>query len=175
MSFTISWHVGHTHSVSRARAKHGRGKPQPLPTGAGRVLHRVDSATGSSAATNRSLFHGSGTGGWRQIPWSDVASVGLSRDDDCLTLRLWPGQSDAHPSVRVIADARLAAVAQERIAAHRLLCVPVDLDGRTGRVIALRDGAGVRWQVMLDKPADDAATRRACADVIAEIRGIAGL
>ena len=64
---------------------------------------------------------------------------------------------------------------RERVAAHRLLCVPIDLDGNTGTVIAVRDGAGVRWHVILGRSADDAATRRACAAAVAEIRALAGI
>jgi hypothetical protein len=175
MSLTISWNLGRTRSVTHARAKHRRDKPLPLPIGAERRLHRVDSATGISVATSESLFLGDGTDTWHRIPWSDVASVSWSRGDDTLTLRLWPRGSDARPVVRVVADARLADVARERTAAHRLLSVSVDVNGVPGRVMALRDGVDVRWQVILDKPTDDPATRRACADTIAEIRGIAGL
>jgi hypothetical protein len=175
MSLTISWNLGRSRPVTHARVKHRRDKPLPLPIGAERRLHRVDSATGISVATNESLFHGDGTAAWHRIPWSDVASVNWSRGADSLTLRLWPRGSGARRGVRVVADARLADVARERTAAHRLLCVSVDVNGIPGRVIAVRDGADVRWQVVLDKPTDDPATRRACADAIAEIRGIAGL
>ena len=175
MSFTLPWHLGHSHSASRAEAKHRRAEPQPLLERKERVLYRVDSATGISVATNQALIHSERTGSWRRIAWSDIASIGWSQVDNRFTLHLWPSESAALPPVRLVADARLAALARERVGAHLLLCVPVDLDGNTGTVIAVRDGEGVRWRVILKKPTDDPETRRACAEAIAEIRGLAGI
>jgi hypothetical protein len=175
MSFTIPWHLGHLHSSSHEEAKHRRAEAKPLLERNERILYRVVSASGTSVATDRALLYSDRPSAWRRISWSDIAAVDRSRIVGRLALRLWPDEPNARPRLDVVADTRLAAVVRERIEAHRLLCVPIDLDGNRGHVIALRDGAGVRWRVTLEKPTDNPATRRACADLIAEIRGIAGI
>ena len=174
MTFTPAWRIGRTQSAVRPRARHRRVKTRPLLTLNEKIRYRVDSDTGSSVVTNKALLHLDGAGVWRRVAWSDIAAVDGSGDDGQLTLHLWPAGSAVLPSIRVAADARLDSVVRERLDHHRLLCVPVDLDGNTGAVIALREAdGGVRWVTVLDRPTDEPASRRACLDLIAEIRSLA--
>lgn len=174
MTFTPAWRIGHTQSAIRPRARHRRVKTRPLLTLNEKIRYRVDSETGSSVATNKALLHLDGAGVWRRVAWSDIAAIDGSGDQGHLILHLWPVGPAVLPSIKVAADARLDAVVRERLDHHRLLCVPVDLDGNAGSVIALREAdGGVRWVAVLDKPTTEPASRRACADLIAEIRSLA--
>lgn len=175
MSFTISWPFGHTHSTSHTQARHRRGKPLPQLARGERVLGRVDSATGTSVATNQALLLTEGIAAWRRIDWADVAALDRSPTDDRLVVRLWPDVAGRHPLVALVADQRLVAVARERISAAQVLRVPVDVHGRTGTVVASRKGDDISWRVVFDQPVDDPVVHRAAERALAEIRSIAGI
>jgi hypothetical protein len=167
MSLTFSLHLSRSASVARAR--HRRVEPAPPLSADERVLQR--SPDGDVVATTDALLLGDRVGQWRRIRWADIVWLGGSRADGLLTVRLWDGSQ-----VHLPANARLAAVAQERIDAQRLLQVPAELgNGRRGTVVALRAGDAVQWRVLVDGPPDDPALAEACTRVIREIRALAGL
>lgn len=175
MSFTISWPFGHTHATSHTQARHRRGTPLPQLARDERVLCRVDTATATSVATNQALLLTEGIAAWRRIDWADVAALDRSLTDDRLAVRLWPDVAGRHSLIATVADQRLIDVARERISAAQVLRVPVKVNGHTGAVLALRRGDGISWRVVFDRPVDDPSTRTAAAEVLAEIRGIAGV
>jgi hypothetical protein len=171
MSFSISLHrIG---PAARVSGRHRAAVAPPSVADKERVLARFESSTGSVSATEQALLLVS-SGARQRIEWAAIASATWSADS--LTLRLWPNGNHSPALLRLAADKRLAAVVRERVEYQRLLSVPVQLPhGLTGRVLALRDGAGVRWRVLADASLETPELRRACELAIAEIRSLSGL
>ena len=172
------WHR-RTPSVSH-RAAHELGRrtfPGPPLAAGERLLRRFTSDAKQIVATDRALYRESAAGQWLRIAWPDIALVGWSRGQHELTLRLWP--SGGGHEIRIPGDAALAAFADERVAATRLLITHAEIrPGLIATVTAVRctDDDSVLWRVVVDghDAADDPALRDACGRLIAELRGLAG-
>jgi hypothetical protein len=147
----------------------------PLASGE-HILRRFRNETELLVATDRALYRKGADGDWPRIAWPDIALVGWSRAERALTLRLWPS-SARDDEVRIPSDAALAAFADERVAATRLLITHAEVrPGLIATVTAVRNPEDdtVRWWVLIDDDdaTDDPAFQAACARVIAELRGI---
>lgn len=149
----------------------------PLASGE-RILREFTNDTERLVATDRALYRVGATDDWSRIAWSDIEIVGWSRTEHALTLRLLPSSVIGH-EIRIPGDAALAAFADERVAASRLLVTHAEIrPGVIATVIAVRvpDDETVRWWVLVndDDAAGDPAFHEACARVVAELRGLTG-
>jgi hypothetical protein len=176
----VSWHARRELRSRRLRehpARHTAEIVPPLSRGE-HALARSGEPTHAVLGTDRAMYVSDGHGAWRRTRWADVASIGWSRVHQCIEIRTWAAGTD-NSALRVKADARFAAFANERVAATRLLSTRAELlPGLFGLVVAVRGDANgpVRWQIVVDphENADGVALRDACARLIAELRGIAG-
>jgi hypothetical protein len=132
----------------------------------------------SAVGTDAALHYRMPGGAWRRIAWIDLLAVNWSERTRSVELRstLPNGRGER---IRIAADRRLTAFAAERIAHLRILRRRVELrPGLFGIVEAVRvsDRAEPLWQVYLDEPANrrDPLVRRACRDVISELRSLTG-
>jgi hypothetical protein len=131
-----------------------------------RILARIESAMGSDHA----LYVTCGTGIWRRVGWSDVASVVRSNASTETILRLWPDGRHGSDELRVQTDAKFAAFAAERVAATQVLRRRVPIAGGFATVTAVRIPGQDELIWRVQPKCDDPAVRQA----IAEIRALAG-
>jgi hypothetical protein len=128
-------------------------------------------------ATERALYARSAETAWRRVPWAEIASVGWSRLERTVALRLWPTCPDG-PEVAFPADSAIAAFIDDRVAASRVLVRHVEIRrGVIGTVVAVRDDEHdvIRWELYVaGKEGLTPGLREIGERVIAEIRGIAG-
>jgi hypothetical protein len=172
----------------RRVARYGRFRDHPArhaaadreaPLGLGEhVLVRTGERTRPIVGTKKALYVRGDHEQWERMSWSDIATIGWSRLDQSLQLRMWSNPLAAPPR-RFRVDARFAAFAEERVSATRLLCTQVEiLPDVVGTVVAVRsaDDDIVRWHIDFQHPdqRDDRDVRDACARIIAEVSSLAG-
>lgn len=172
------WHR-HAPSVGHRTADELRDGPSPRPPLAERerILRRFRQDAEQLLATDRALYRARAGEDWLRIAWTDIAIVGWSRADHVLSLRLFPS-AGGEREMRMPGDAVIAAFADERVAATRLLLTHAEIrPGMIATVTAVRaDDATVCWRVVFDddEAATDPALGDACERLIAELRGLAG-
>jgi hypothetical protein len=175
--------VGHIRSraglrtrPSQHRVDQGHAAPPVLAAGE-RVLAGSGQWPLATLGTTHALYVGVDDD-WRRTSWSDIASVGWSRADRHLHVQTWP-KLGIPSSLRIAADARFAAFADERVKSTQLLRAHVEvLAGVSATVFAVRSHADeqVQWRFVIDRRdlANDQAVHDACANVITEMRSLAG-
>jgi hypothetical protein len=140
------------------------------------VLRRFCTAGQELVGSDCALYERRADGSWARFSWADIATVGWSRVEHALVLRLWP-TSPAGLEIRISGDGVLAAFVADRVAAARVLERHVELrPGVVGTVIAVRERGGViRWRLLVGgREPLTPEVREIGERVIAEIRGIAG-
>lgn len=141
-------------------------------------MRQFANGTEHLVATARALYREGPDGDWLRIAWPAIAVVGWSRAQHVITLRLWPSAA-VGDEIRVPGDAALAAFADERVAATRLLLTQAEIrPGLIASVAGLRDpdDGTVRWRVLVDGQdvAGDPAFREGYEQLLADLRQLAG-
>lgn len=133
-------------------------------------------SSGMVVATNVAVHYKPPEGAWRCVAWADAVDVRWAAAEATLTLRTCLDGPRVH---RLAADAKLAALADERVAhAHlirrRVELLP-DIFGVVEAVLPADDALPV-WRVLLDDPVrrDDPTIAQACHDAIAAVRSVTG-
>jgi hypothetical protein len=161
---------------SQHRVDEGYAVPPPLAAGE-RMLAGSGRRPLATLGTTHALYFGVDDD-WQRTSWSDIASVGWSRADRHLRVLTW-AKLRTPSSLRIPADARFAAFADERVKSTQLLRTRVEvLAGVSATVFAVRSHADgqVQWRLVLDRRdlANDHAVHDACANIITEMRSLAG-
>jgi hypothetical protein len=131
-----------------------------------------------AVGTDVALHYRPPGGAWRRIAWGDLTAANWSPQTRSVQLRVV--QPDGRVErVELGADPTLAAFAADRIAHLRIISCRVALTPAVfGIVEAIRpsDNAAPVWRVRLDHPAHghDPLVRKACLDVINELRSLTG-
>ena len=175
-----AWHgprIARAGRLHASPARHAAEHVPPLRHGE-RLHMRSGEPARPVVGTDRAFYIRDENGGWHRIRWTDIATIGWSHVGRCAEVRTWSAPSTSAP-IRVGADARFMAFANERVSASRLLSTRAEiLPGVIGLVVALRDDDDgvIRWQIAVDARhvVDGTAFHDACARLIDELRSLAG-
>ena len=175
-----AWHVPRVVRAGSLHAHPARHAAEQVPSLRRGERLRVRSGTTARPAvgTDHALYTHDEEGAWLRTAWTDIATIGWSRPDHCIEIRTWSAPFTDAP-MRVSADPRFVAFANERVSASRLLSTRAEvLPGVIALVVALRGDEDdvVRWQIAVDPRhvVDQDALHEACGRLVDELRNLAG-